>query len=136
MPGWTTQERKFRGRVFRVAVNPNSALLLLSRRKFAYALKYVDRAYRGIFIGGMMASAYAHFHKPLSLYRAFDQPDFHAVVHQDEWSGGAPGTHLSFTALVSSKPGRPQLQDIVDELRAVPQVREILVRNGDPSRSP
>lgn len=134
LPGWTTQQRMFRGHLLRVAVNPHSALMLLSRRKFAYALRHVDRAYRGSVVGGLMASAYAHFHKPLSLYRVYDEPLFHAVVHQDVQQGTVlPGFELDFTAILLSWQRRHNLPAVVDELRSIPQVREVLIWNNDPA---
>jgi hypothetical protein len=64
LPGWTLQERRFASHQLRPALNPHSALLVLSRAKLEYALRHVDLGFRGHVVGGPMASAYAHFHKP------------------------------------------------------------------------
>lgn len=134
MPGWTTQQQTFKDRTFRVALNPHSALLMLSRAKLRYALRHVDRSYRGPVIGGLMASAYAHFHRPLSLYRCFDDPEFHSVVHLDHWAGPAPeGSTLLFSAVLSASRAQ-NLEHVVRELRQLPQIGEILVWNDDPER--
>jgi Glycosyl transferase family 64 domain len=132
IPGWTQQERKFRGRTFRVAVNPHSALLMLSRRKLSYALQHIDRTYRGLVIGAAMASAYAHYHRPFSLYRSFFEPEFHSVRHQDQWLHGSPQNSLLFTAILLSWRRRQNLPMIVRTLRSIPQVAEILVWNNSP----
>lgn len=90
---WTYQEKTFRGRRIRVALNPHSGILVLSRDKLRYALEFVSPAYRGVFLGAAMESAFAHYHKPFSLYRPCDDLDFHVVIHQDrhhlEWEGWA-----------------------------------------------
>ena len=135
IPGWTTQERTFQGRTFRVALNPHSALLLLSKAQLRYALRHVDRSYRGPVIGGLMASAYAHFHKPLALYRCFDDPAFHAVVHLDHWAGPAPeGSALRFSAVLLSWKRAHNLPLLVRELRQIPQIGEVLVWNNNPAQ--
>jgi hypothetical protein len=133
--GWSHQERRFLGHTFRVAVNPHSAILMLSREKLAFALRHVDRSFRGHVIGGPMASAYAHFHRPLSLYRCFDEPAFHAVTHLDPYTGPLPaGGDLAFSAVLLSWKRPHNLPAIVRGLREIEQIREILVWNNDPER--
>ncbi|HUJ24896.1 MAG TPA: hypothetical protein VLW85_02680 [Myxococcales bacterium] len=135
IPGWTLQERRVLGHTFRVALNPHSALLMLSREKLAFALRQVDRSFRGPVLGGPMASAYAHYHKPFSLYRCFDDPAFHSVLHQDSYEGPLPpGARLDFSAVLLSWKRAHNLPAIVRSLQEVPQVREILVWNNDASR--
>lgn len=87
MPGWTDQRKQYRGIELRVAKNPHSGFLMLSRDKFAYGLEAVDRQYRGRFLGGFMSSAFAHFHQRFSLYRPYRNLGFHSVVHLDHWLG-------------------------------------------------
>lgn len=137
LPGWTQQERSLFGRTFRVARNPHSGLLMLSRDKFAYALQSVDRSFRDRVVGGLMASAYAHYHRPLTLYRCFDDPSFHSVVHLDPYGGGLPpGARLEFSAIIPSGTHPHHLPLIVRTLRQIPQIREILVGNHDPLQTP
>jgi len=88
--GWTDLERVFEGRVLRVSVNPHAGILVLSRRKLEYCLERVDRDFvgqvievGGRFVGGPMASAYAHYHRPFDLYRPYEDPHFHAILHQE-----------------------------------------------------
>ncbi len=80
---WTLQEKRYEGRTIRVALNPHSAVLILSREKFGYCIDNIDVNFRGFITGGGMASAYAHFHKPFSLYRPYNDLEFHVVIHQD-----------------------------------------------------
>jgi hypothetical protein len=80
---WTLQEKHWRGKVLRVATNPHSGILILSRDKLRYCLQNVDVNFRGEVIGAGMESAFAHFHKPFSLYRPYKNLDFHVVIHQD-----------------------------------------------------
>jgi hypothetical protein len=40
-----------------------------------------------------MESALAHFHSPFSLYRAYDDPEFHHVVHLDRWKHSPAVVH-------------------------------------------
>jgi hypothetical protein len=80
---WTTQQKEYKNRIIRVAMNPHSALLIFSQEKFKYCLDNVDIKWRGSVAGGGMASAFAHFHKPFSLYRPYDDLSFHTVIHQD-----------------------------------------------------
>jgi hypothetical protein len=85
---WTTQRKLFRGRQLVVNANPHSAVFILSASKFNYCADHADLGLRerlriGKFRGGMMASAFANFLSPVSLYRVYDDLTFHCVVHQD-----------------------------------------------------
>jgi hypothetical protein len=83
--GWTTQELNFRGKRLRVALNPHASLMFLKASKYKYATDRIDLSFRGKVIGRAGASAYAHFHKPLSLFRSYDDPYFHSVQHLDHY---------------------------------------------------
>lgn len=87
---WTTQRKLFRNRQIVVNTNPHSAVFVLSAEKFNYCAEHADLSLRGKFRigefrGGMMASAFANFLSPVSLYRVYDDPSFHYVVHQDNF---------------------------------------------------
>jgi hypothetical protein len=87
---WTTQRKLFSGRQLVVNTNPHSAVFVLSARKFNYCADHADLGLRGRFrigefSGGMMASAFANFLSPVSLYRVYDDLTFHYVVHQDKF---------------------------------------------------
>jgi hypothetical protein len=90
MPGWQDRSMSFRGVELRVAKNPHSGFLMLSREKFSFGLERIDRAYRGRFLGGFMSSAFAHYHRPFALYRPYRDLQFHSVVHLDHWLGPVP----------------------------------------------
>jgi hypothetical protein len=90
MPGWTYQRRTYRGRELRIARNPHSALLILSRDKLRYALRHIDVAYRGRFLVWEMDSAFAYYHSPFCLYRSYGDLAFHTVAHLDRWSPPPP----------------------------------------------
>jgi hypothetical protein len=81
---WTFQQKQFKGVTLRVAVNPHSGVLILSQAKFRYCVKQIDVSFRGHVIGAAMESAFAHFHKPFSLYRPYNDLGFHTVIHQDK----------------------------------------------------
>ncbi len=85
MGTWTFQCKQYQGHALRVALNPHSGLLILSRQKFKYALSQIDTTFRGLILSAAMESAFAHFHSPFALYRSFDDLDFHYVVHLDNW---------------------------------------------------
>lgn len=87
MPGWQEHGMRFRGVELRVARNPHSGFLLLSRDKLAYGLERIDRSYRGRFLGGFMSSAFAHYHRPFELYRPYRDLGFHYLIHLDHWMG-------------------------------------------------
>lgn len=136
LPGWTLQERRFASHQLRPALNPHSALLLLSRAKLEYALRHVDLGFRGHVVGGPMASAYAHFHKPFTLWRCADDPKFHSVVHLDDWLGPVPPPEAeAFTAVLLSWKRYQNLPAIVASLERIPHIREILLWNNDPERT-
>ena len=85
---WTFQEKRWKGHALRVAANPHSGILIFSREKLRHCLANIDVNFRGEFVGSGMESALAHFHKPFSLYRAYNDLDFHVVVHQDRHHPG------------------------------------------------
>jgi hypothetical protein len=87
MPGWTYQRRTYRGHELRVARNPHSAVLILSRAKLDYALEHIDLTYRGRFLTYEMDSALAYYLSPFSLYRPYEDLAFHTVTHLDRWAG-------------------------------------------------
>lgn len=87
---WTTQRKHFRGKQLVVNANPHAAVFILSAAKFKYCAERADLTLRerlriGNFRGGMMASAFANFLSSVSLYRVYDDLDFHCVVHQDRF---------------------------------------------------
>jgi hypothetical protein len=84
-PAWTHQTKTFKGRKLRVAVTPHSGILIMSRDKLRYALSEIDASFRGIIFAKGMESALAHFHSPFSLYRAYNDLEFHHVLHLDRW---------------------------------------------------
>jgi hypothetical protein len=84
-PMWTHQVKRFQGHTLRVAVTPHSGILIMSREKLRYALREIDQSFRGIVFAKGMESALAHFHGPFSLYRAYDDLEFHHVTHLDRW---------------------------------------------------
>ncbi len=83
-PQWTQQRRKYNGKEFRVALNPHSGILILSREKFRYGLNQLDRNFRGVLMYNELDSAFAYFHSPFSLFRSEDIR-FHHVIHLDKW---------------------------------------------------
>jgi hypothetical protein len=87
MPGWTDMSKLYKGHELRVAVNPHSAFLFLSREKLLYLRRHIDKEYRDRFIGGYMASAFAYFHRPFKLYRVYNNLEFHTIEHLDHWMG-------------------------------------------------
>lgn len=85
--GMDNKPKWFRGRLLGVAYNPHSALLLLSRRKFKYALDHVDLSSRRRPIANLPESAFCNTHAPFTLWRSFDDLDFHTVDRLDNWAG-------------------------------------------------
>ena len=88
---WTTQRKPFCDRQLVVNANPHSAVFILSASKFNHCADHADLGLRellriGEFRGGMMASAFANFLSPVSLYRVYDDLTFHSVVHQDAFA--------------------------------------------------
>ena len=108
MPGWTYQRRTYRGRELRVARNPHSAVLILSRAKLRYAQQYIDPAYRGRFLTYEMDSALAYYLSPFCLYRPYDDLSFHTVGHLDRWAGSRAPTPPAPKLSKPSKPRRPR----------------------------
>lgn len=90
MPGWGFQRRVYKGREIRVARNPHSGLLIMSRDKLRHALANIDLAYRGRFLVWEMDSAFAYFHSAFALYRPYEDLSFHTVRHLDRWAGTRP----------------------------------------------
>jgi hypothetical protein len=86
IPGMTDDTIEFNRRKLAVHNNPHSGLLLVNRDKLDYLADKVDASYRGKFIGGYMASAFAHYHRPFRLYRVADGYDYHTVLHMDPYA--------------------------------------------------
>lgn len=74
---------RFEGRELQEHENPHSGLLLVNRAKLNIIAQDVDPSFRGSVIGGPMASAFAHYHKPFRLFRCIDGLDFHTIHHLD-----------------------------------------------------
>jgi len=85
IPEMTGEVINFNRRKLAVYNNPHSGLLLVNRDKLDYLASRVDTEYRGKFIGGYMASAFAHYHRPFRLYRVADGYDYHTVLHMDQY---------------------------------------------------
>lgn len=73
----------FEGRQLQEHENPHSGLLLVNRAKLDIINQEVDPGFRGSVIGGPMASAFAHYHKPFKLFRAIKRYDYHTIQHLD-----------------------------------------------------
>lgn len=84
IPGWTQQRKRFQGKQLRVALNAHSAILILSREKFRYTLKSVDKMFRQSILHNELDSAFAYFHSSFALFRSEDI-GFHFVDHLDKW---------------------------------------------------
>ena len=82
--GWTSQFKNFEGKSIRVAYNPHSALMIISKAKFKYALTQLDLSFRKNILFNELDSAFAYFHSVFSLYRSEDLR-FHYVYHLDRW---------------------------------------------------
>lgn len=85
LKGFTTQTKNYNGKILKVALNPHSGLLVVSKEKLNYLLNKIDINSREIILGTGMESAFAHFHSPFSLFRSSDL-NFHHVVHLDKWT--------------------------------------------------
>ena len=85
-PGWINTEKTFKNKRIKVAINPHSGVLILSKSKFKYAAKNIQLRYFMNTIGGPMASSYAHYHSPFTLFRSKDDLFFHYVIHLDNWT--------------------------------------------------
>jgi hypothetical protein len=114
MPGWTYHRRTYRGREIRVARNPHSAVLILSREKLRYALQYIDRGYRGRFLSYEMDSALAYYLSPFSLYRPYEDLDFHTVTHLDRWAGSR--ARKPVPAPAPPRRARPRWKKVLKEI--------------------
>jgi hypothetical protein len=73
----------FDGRQVQEHENPHSGLLLVNPAKLAIIRQEVDPRFRGSVIGGPMASAFAHYHRPFRLFRFIDGLDRHTIQHLD-----------------------------------------------------
>ena len=104
---WATQRKLFCGRQLVVNTNPHSAVFVLSARKLNYCADHADLSLRGRFRigefgGGMMASAFANFLSPVSLYRMYDDLTFNHVVHQDKFEPYLPRTYDKLSRVAHS----------------------------------
>lgn len=99
---------RFEGRELQEHENPHSGLLLVNRAKLNIIAQEVDPGFRGSVIGGPMASAFAHYHKPFRLFRCIDGLDFHTIHHLDtmQWQPLNLGQRLLRKANRFSKRGR------------------------------
>jgi hypothetical protein len=73
----------FEDRLLQEHENPHSGLLMVNRPKLDIISCEVDPRSRETVIGGPMASAFAHYHKPFRLFRCIDGLDFHTIQHLD-----------------------------------------------------
>jgi hypothetical protein len=80
----------FQGRKVQEHENPHSGLLLVNQAKLAIIRREVDPRFRGVVIGGPMASAFAHYHKPFRLFRFIDGLDRHTIQHLDPMDWAPP----------------------------------------------
>jgi hypothetical protein len=85
MPGWGHQRRTYAGHELRVARNPHSAVVILSREKFKYAMQFIDTSYRERFLVWELDSAFAYYNSPFALLRPYDDLSFHSITHLDRW---------------------------------------------------
>jgi hypothetical protein len=73
----------FDGRQLQEHENPHSGLLLVDRAQLEIIRQEVEPTFRGSVIGGPMASAFAHYHRPFRLFRFIDGLDRHTIQHLD-----------------------------------------------------
>jgi hypothetical protein len=87
---------RFDDRLLQEHENPHSGMLLVNRAKLDIIRQEVDPTFRGLLIGGPMASAFAHYHLPFRLFRCTDGLDFHTIQHLDtmEWQPLNPAQRL------------------------------------------
>lgn len=109
-PGWTINEKTFNGYTLKVALNPHSGILILSQKKLRYCLERIDTSWRGQLVGGYMASAFAHFHRPFALFRPYRNADFHTVVHLDHFDATTTSTDPRNAARIPPKKQSRQSQ--------------------------
>lgn len=84
--GWQEgKEKVFNNMLLKVANTHHSGVMVVSTKKFKAMTKALDPNYRETFFGGPMASAFAYFHSPFTLYRNAGFTDFHSVEHLDHW---------------------------------------------------
>jgi hypothetical protein len=95
-PGWINTEKIFKNKLIKVAINHHSGILILSNKKFRYAISNIESTSFKLGIGGLMESSFAHFHKPFCLYRFKEDIKFHSVIHLDKW---APRKNTFFNRL-------------------------------------
>jgi hypothetical protein len=80
----------FDGRWVQEHENLHSGMLLVNRAKLAIIQEEVDPRFRGLVIGGPMASAFAHYHQPFRLLRFIDGLDRHTIQHLDPMDWAPP----------------------------------------------
>jgi len=116
---WTQQRTNFAGNELRVAASPHSAILILSRQKFKYALQHIDRNFRGSILYNELDSAFAYFHSPFCLYRSEDL-NFHNVVHLDKWhySPGESKHHKAWINIIKSLKFSDFVPPVISKLKA------------------
>lgn len=140
-PGWTDEMLTFSEHKLRVANNPHSGLMVLSREKALRAKQLVDFTRRDVTIGGYMASAYANIHSVFRLYRPFDDLKFAHVLHLDNWRYVAPAPNIyvtprrsdGVTGIVLTKRHPYRVPAIVEALRK--WCDHIIVWNNSPERT-
>lgn len=124
---WSYQFRRHENREIRVAHNPHSGILVMSKSKLFYALENIDTNYRGVFLGKAMESAFAYFHSAFSLYRAYQDVSFHIVYHMDKWLSDIEISHDS-TSDVISKNISPKSANTITLRDFIPSIIYKLVR--------
>lgn len=86
--GFTTQMKKYKNQILKVAINSHSGLIILSKEKFKFTLNQIDKNFREIILGTGMESAFAYYHSSFALFRS-QSLDFHHITHLDKWSFSA-----------------------------------------------
>jgi GT2 family glycosyltransferase len=82
---WTNIRKAYKGGMLGKSTNHHSGLLIMRTDKFKKAVGMLDKGFREIWFGGPMASAFAYFHTPFTLYRNFHPTKYHTVIHLDKW---------------------------------------------------
>jgi hypothetical protein len=85
VPGTQGPSKTFQNREIKVFRNPHSGIGIFRSDKYIFSREKIDVNYRGLIVGGYMASAFAHYHTPFNLYRVCDGLDYHTVLHVDHW---------------------------------------------------
>ena len=93
-----------------MALNPHSGVLILSRDKLRYALRYVDVSFRGPYLSSPTESALAYYLSPFSLFRPYEDLGFHTVTHLDRYIARAPQVTSVF-----AKPKPPRWKSVLNE---------------------